>query len=121
MEHDLVRVRGRVALVALAPVITNGVGKDAAGLVERCRGDAAADVGVALETVLRVLVPEVESAVATGCTKGTVLGVEGDVVDRVDGGGVALGGVAVALEGEVGAGRRSLLVSVFGRSDSMGR
>lgn len=118
VEHDLGRVRGRVALVPLAPVITNGVGKDAAGLVERCRGDAAADVGVTLETVLGVLVPEVEGAVATGCAEGAVLGVEGDVVDSVDGRGVALGGVAVALEREVGAGKRSRLVGVFGRCAS---
>lgn len=103
MQHDLVGVRGRVALVALAPVVADGVGKDAARLVERCRRDAAADVGVALEAVLRVLVPEVEGAVATGCAEGAVLRVERDVVDGVHAGGVALGRVAVALEGEVGA------------------
>lgn len=116
MEHDLVRVRGRVTLVALTPVVTDGVGKDAARLVERCRGDATTYVGVALETVLRILVPEVEGTVATGCAEGAVLRVEGDVVDGVDAGGVALGGVAVALEGEVGAGRRAALVSFVQRS-----
>jgi hypothetical protein len=75
-------------------------------VVEVCATDAAADFGVALETVLGILVPEVECAVAAGSAEGAVDGVEGDGVDRVDVGYVAsVGGVlAMALEREVGAG-----------------
>lgn len=50
-------------LEALAPVVANGIGEDASRLVELRRGDATTHVGVALETVLGILVPEVERAV----------------------------------------------------------
>lgn len=103
VQHDLDGVVLGVVLVALAPVVANGVGEDAAVLVEGGGGDAAADVGVALEAVLGVLVPEVEGAVGAGGAEGAVDGVEGDVVDGVDAGDAVDGGVAVALEGEVGA------------------
>lgn len=107
MQHHLGRVVGGVTLVPLGPVVADGVGKDVTRLVEGGRGDAAADLRVALEAVLGVLVPEVERAVATGRAEGAVDRVERDVVDRVDIGDVALGLVAVALEGEVQAGRTS--------------
>ncbi|KAL2255407.1 hypothetical protein VTK26DRAFT_3440 [Humicola hyalothermophila] len=104
VQHHLGRVVGRVALVALGPVVADGVGEDAARLVERCRRDAAADVRVPLEAVLGVLVPEVERPVAARRAEGAVLRVERDVVDRVHVGHVALRRVAVAFEGEVEAG-----------------
>lgn len=105
MEFDLDGVVLRVATVALAPVVADGVGKDVSVLAEAGRDDAAADLGVALETVLGILVPEVEGTVGTSGGEGAVLGVEGDGVYRVDFGDVAVGGVllAVALEGEVEA------------------
>lgn len=103
VEHDLDGVGLRVVLVALAPVVTNGIGEDASVLVECRRGDAAADLGVSLESVFGVLVPEVEGAVRSSGAEGTVDGVEGDVVYGVDIGSVILGGISVALEGEVGA------------------
>ena len=105
MKFDLDGVVLRVATVALAPVVADGVGKDVAVLAETRRNDAAADLGVALETVLGVLVPEVEGTVGTGGGEGAVLGVEGDGVYGVDLCDVAVGGVllAVALEGEVEA------------------
>lgn len=101
VEHDLVGVVLAVGHVALAPVVADGVREDGAARVEGGRRDAAADVRVPLEPVLRVLVPEVERAVATGRAEGPVLRVERDVVDGVHLGRVALGRVAVALEGEV--------------------
>lgn len=103
MEHNLDRIVLCVVLVSLGPVVTDGVGKDAAVLVEGRGGDAAADVGVALETVLGVLVPEVEGSVRTGRAEGAVDGVERDVVYGVDVGGAVDGRVTVALEGKVGA------------------
>lgn len=65
--------------------------------------DTTADLGVSLQPVFGVLVPEVEGAVTTGSTEGSVDRVEGDGVDRVDVGLVASVGcvLTVALEGEV--------------------
>jgi hypothetical protein len=101
VQQNLVRVCRAVALVSLAPIVTDGVGKDGARLVERRRRDAASDIRVALQTVLGVLVPEVERAVAARRAKCSMLGVERDVIDRVDTCSVALRGISVALEREV--------------------
>lgn len=43
-------------------------------------------------------VPEVECAVGTCCAEGTMDGMVGDGINRVDAGHVVLGSVAVALE-----------------------
>lgn len=102
VQHDLDGVLRRVALVPLAPVVRDGVGEDAARLVEGRRDDGAADGRVPLEAVLGVLVPEVERAVGAGGAEGAVDGVEGDVVYGVDGDDVVGGGLAVTLEGKVG-------------------
>jgi hypothetical protein len=112
VQLELDGVLGVISAVALAPVVADGVGEDVAVAREGCRCDAAADFGIALEAVLGVFVPEVEGAVGAGCAEGAVLGVEGDGVDGVDFGYVALAGVllAVALEGEVEA--ASALVGV---------
>lgn len=102
MQHNLDRIVLRVVLVPLAPIVTNGISKDAAVLVEcRCR-NAASHVGISLETMLCVLVPEMERTIRTGCAKGPVDGVERDVVDRMDVYNVVDGRVSVALEGKVG-------------------
>lgn len=102
VQHHLDGLLLVVVLVALAPVVADGVGKDGARLVEGRRHDGPADARVALEAVLSVLVPEVEGAVRPGGAEGAVDGVEGDVVDGEDVGDVVGGRVAVALEGEVG-------------------
>lgn len=102
MQHDLDGVLRRVSLVPLAPVVRDGVGEDAARLVEGRRDDGAADGRVPLEAVLGVLVPEVEGAVGAGGAEGAVDGVEGDVVYGVDGDDIVGGGLAVALKREVG-------------------
>src|SRR5262249_40666666 len=88
----------------LAPVVADGVGEDGAGLVEGSCRDAPPDVRIALEPVLRVLVPEVEGSVGARRAEGAVDGVERDVVDGVDlefVGGAR--GLSVVFEGEVGA------------------
>lgn len=116
MQHDLVRVSRRIVLIALAPVIANRVRKDRAVLVECRCCDAAPNFGVALETVLGVLVPEMEGSVGTGGAEGAVDRVEGDVVDGVTFGDLVGGRVAVALEGEVGAAdTQSQLVCLFAK------
>lgn len=103
VQLQLDGVLGVVPRVALAPVVADGVREDVAVAREGGRGDAAADLGVALEAVLGVLVPEVECAVGACGAECAVLRVERDGVDRVDLGDVALGGVvlAVAFEREV--------------------
>lgn len=63
MQHNLDRIALRVVLVSLAPIVTNGISKDAAILVESRRRNAATHVRISLETVLSVLVPEVECTV----------------------------------------------------------
>ncbi len=84
MQHDLGRVLGAVALVALGPVVRHSVGKDLAVLIELRGRDAAADLRVALKTVLGVLVPEMERAVRAGRGEGAVNRMERDVVDGID-------------------------------------
>lgn len=63
MHHDLVLILQRVPRVALAPVVADGVGEDAAVVVEARRRDGAARRRVALQAVLGVFVPEVECAI----------------------------------------------------------
>lgn len=77
MKLDLDRVVLCVATETLAPVVTDGVGENVAVLAEACCDNAAADLGVALEAVLGVLVPKVESSVGTCSGEGAVLWVEG--------------------------------------------
>jgi len=103
VQHNLIRILRVIVSITLAPVVADGVGKDCARVVEVGRGDGAADLGVALETVLGVLVPEVKGSVATGCAERAVLGMEGDCVDCVDVCDVALIGHILAMtpEGEV--------------------
>lgn len=84
MQHDLGRVLLGVELVALAPVVAHSIGKDRAVLIESSSRDASADVGVSLEAVLCVLVPEVERTIGASRAEGAVDGVERDVVDRID-------------------------------------
>jgi hypothetical protein len=76
VQHDLVGVLGVVGCVSLVPIVGDGVGEDGAVVVKVGAADAAADFGVALETVLGVLVPEVECAVAAGGAEGAMDGVE---------------------------------------------
>lgn len=81
MQHDLIgRLRG-IDGVAFAPVVADRVGEDATGAIE-CRGRyGSADLRVPLESVLGVLVPEMEGAVGAGCAESPVHRVEGDGVD----------------------------------------
>ena len=108
MQHDLVGVLGVVARVTLVPVVRDGISEDVAITVEGGAADGAANLRVALQTVLCVLVPEVESAVTTGSTESAVYRMKGDGVDRIDIGNIALTScvLAVTFKGEVGAKKR---------------
>jgi len=104
MQHHLRGISRAIALVPLAPIVTDGVRKYRALLVELRGCDTTADSWVPFETVFSILIPEVESTVAASGAERPVLGMEGDVVDGVDVGYVALRLVSVTLEREVQAG-----------------
>jgi hypothetical protein len=105
MQHNLGHIIRIIHRKALTPIVRDRIRKDTSIAVERSGGDGTADVGVALEAVLGVLVPEVERPVRPGRAEGAVNGVEGDGVYGIDVGDVAGagGGFAVAFEGKVGA------------------
>ncbi len=100
MQHDFIRPLGGIARVPLTPIVTDGVGKYVPGAIESCGRDGASHFRVALEAVLRVLVPEVEGAVAACGAKSAVYGMEGDGVDGEDVGSISLIGrcLTVAFE-----------------------
>jgi hypothetical protein len=114
MQLDLNREIRSVPAVALTPIVADRVRKDVSRAREGGSRDAAADLRVAFEAVLSVLVPEVEGPVATGGAEGAVDGVERDCVDTVDFGDITLVRVrlAVALEREVEAGSVGLAKGV---------
>lgn len=76
MKHDLVRVVRGVVRIALAPVVAHGVRKDSSRGVEVGCRNSATNLGVALQAMLGVLVPEVEGTVAACGAEGAVDGME---------------------------------------------
>ena len=105
MEFQLDWVACCVAAVPLAPIVADGIREDVAVFAEGRGRDAATDFGIAFETVLGVLVPEVEGAVGAGGAEGAVLWVEGNCVYGIDLGHVTSGWICltVAFEGEIEA------------------
>lgn len=57
MKHDLDGVPRVVRLVAFTPVVTDGIGKYGAISVESSGRNSAMHRGIALEAMLRVLIP----------------------------------------------------------------
>lgn len=106
MQHDFIRQLLCIGRIAFAPIVTDSVSEDIPGTIERGAGDRASDGGIALETMFGVLVPEVKGAVTAGGAEGAVLRMEGDGVDGVNVGDVAVigGCFAMAFEAEIGAG-----------------
>ncbi len=95
-----------MAAEPLAPVVTDGIRKDAAVVVERRAHNRAPHLRVPLQPVLGVLVPEVERAVAPRRAEGAVHRMPVDVVDGKHLARVPVHGILlpVTLEGEVLAG-----------------
>ena len=81
VEHDLVRILRVVERVALAPVVGYRIGEDVASAIEVSSGDRTTNLRVAFQPVLRVLIPEVESAVRASGAESAVLRMKGDGVD----------------------------------------
>lgn len=106
MQHDLVRDLLSIGRISLTPVVANGISEDISIATESSAGDGPANCRVSFETVLGVLIPEMESTVTAGSAEGAVDGVEADGVDGVNVCDVTGVGrrFAVALEGEVGGG-----------------
>lgn len=63
MHHDLIRILRIIASITLTPVITNCISEDISIFVERRCRDSAANCRIALESVFRYSVPEMERAV----------------------------------------------------------
>jgi hypothetical protein len=76
MHHDLRWVCGLVGLVSLGPVVADGVTENGSIHVESGGRNRPIDLRVALETVLRILVPEMERAIRTCCAERSVNRVE---------------------------------------------
>lgn len=76
MQHDLVGRLLRIARVSLAPIITNSICKDATIPVERRAGNGSTDIRIPFQSVLCVLIPEMESAVAASSAESAMNRVE---------------------------------------------
>ena len=103
MQHNLIRILLVVERIPFTPIVAHRVRKDIPAAVKvRCR-DRATHLRVPFESVLGVLVPEVEGPVRASGAEGAVLWVEGDGVDGEDVTAVAvvLRRLAVAFEAEV--------------------
>lgn len=92
MQHDLVDCLLRIARISLTPIITNSICKDATIAVERCAGNGSANIRIPFQSVLCVLIPEMECAVAASSAESAVNRVEGYRVDGVDVANVAAAG-----------------------------
>lgn len=76
MHHDLVRILLVVCIVSHAPIVANSIGEDLAIAIESRGRNGTWSLGVALEPVLRIFVPEVERTIGPGGAKGAMYGVE---------------------------------------------
>ena len=106
VQHHLVGCLLGIRRVSLAPVVADRVGEDVSIAVEGSTGDGSADGRVALQTMLGILIPEVECAVTSRGAECAVHRVELDRVDGVNVADVPVGGgvFTMTLEREVGGG-----------------
>ena len=83
MQHDLDRIIRRIMRIALAPIITDRVRKNIPIAIERRRRDGPSNLWISFQSVLRVLVPEMEGAIAARRAECAVNRMEGNRVDGV--------------------------------------
>ena len=88
------------------PVVADRIREDVSVAVERRGRDGSPGLGVALETMFGIFVPEVKGTVGASSTKCTVDGMKGDGVNGVDIRAVTLVGnvLAMTFKGKIGAG-----------------
>lgn len=106
MQHHLVDKLWGILLISLTPVIANCICEHCALSIKRGGSYRSSNSWVSLQSVLRVTVPKVESAVTTGSGESTMDGVERDRIDTVDVGDIPIRAsgrwcVAVAFETEI--------------------
>ena len=103
MQHNLIHARRRMLRISLTPIITRRVRKDLSRPTERRRTDRLPNLRKTLESVFRILVPEVKRAVRPARAECAVYGMEGDGIDGEYVGDVARVGWcdAVAFEAEI--------------------
>jgi len=106
VEHDFVRRLWRVVSIAFTPIIADCICKNVAIAVECCARDGTANGWVALQTMLCVLVPEVEGPITARSAEGPVDRVERDCIHSVDVADITgIGGrLAMAFEAKVRTG-----------------
>lgn len=107
MQHNLNGIVLVVVLIALTPVVADSISEDRARCVERSGGDASSNVGISLQSVLRVLIPEMKRAIRSCRTERAVLGMDRDGIDGMRLDNIVDSRIAMTFEGEV----RSALVS----------
>jgi hypothetical protein len=98
VHHNLIWVLWSIRGIPLAPIVTHRIRENGTVAVEGRRGNGRAGGGVALETVLGVLVPEMECSIGTSGTEGAVDWMEGNGVHRVAVCDIARRGVTVTFE-----------------------
>ena len=111
MQHDLIGQLRRVRAIPLTPVITHTVSENIP-LSRKVRGRyRPSDFGIPFQSVLSILVPEMERPVGASSAEGTVLRMEGYSVDGENVGIVAVANARLlspmAFEREV---RRAIFV-----------
>lgn len=84
MDHDGILGTGLVILMALVPVVAEGVSKEGAVAVEGGCLDGCAQSDTRLQTLTRVLVPRENVAIGARGGKGPMGGMEGDGIDGID-------------------------------------
>ena len=105
MKHHLVGQLLGIGRVTLTPVVTHSISKDVPVTVESSAGDSSPNGWISFQTVLCILIPEMEGTVTASGAESAMDRVKGDVVNGVDVADVALvgRGLAVTFEAEVGA------------------
>lgn len=106
MQHHFVDKLWGILLISLTPVIANCICEHCTLSIKRGGSYRPSNSWVTLQSVLRITVPEVESAVTTGGRESTMDGMERDRIDTVDVGDIPIRAscrwcVAVAFETEI--------------------
>ena len=103
MQHDFIRQLRRIGVEPFTPIIADRIRENASRAIERGRADRAPYLGIPLQPILGILVPEMERAVAPRGREGALHGMEVDRVDRIHVADIALRGrgLPMALEAEI--------------------
>lgn len=106
MHHDLIGRLRRVICIPFTPIIANGIRENIPRLIKRGARNRAPDGRIPLQTMLGILIPEMERPIATRRAKRAVDGVKRNRVDRIHIADIACirRAFAMAFETEIRAG-----------------